>query len=57
MIDEYALPVDEDAPPGTYAVEVGMYNAKDMVRLPVIYAEDGRLPEDHVLLGQEVRVE
>ena len=57
VIDEYILPVDEDAPPGTYLIEVGMYDARNMVRLPVVDAQRGRLPEDRVLLDQEVRVE
>ena len=57
VIDEYAVPLDEDAPPGVYRIEVGMYNARDMIRLPVFDAEAGRLPEDRALLEQEVRVE
>ena len=57
VIDRHAIPLDEDASPGTYRIEVGMYNAKNMVRLPIVDASGGRLPEDRVLLGQEVRVE
>jgi hypothetical protein len=57
VVDEYEVTLSEEAPPGVYRVEVGMYNARDMVRLPVSDAEGNRMPEDRVLLGEEVRVE
>ena len=57
VVDEVEVSVPEDMPPGTYRVELGMYNARDMVRLPVTDAEGNRLPEDRVLLDEEVRVE
>jgi hypothetical protein len=57
VVDEYEVSLAEDAPPGAYHIELGMYNAKDMVRLPVTDAEGNPMPEDRVLLGEEVRVE
>ncbi len=57
VVDEYEVSLSEEAPPGTYRVEVGMYNARDMVRLPVTDAGGNRMPEDRVLLDEEVRVE
>jgi hypothetical protein len=56
VVDEYAVPLDVDAPPGIYRIEVGMYNARDLVRLPVTDASGARLPGDRYLLAQEVRV-
>ncbi|MBN1641476.1 MAG: hypothetical protein JXA09_09590 [Anaerolineae bacterium] len=54
IVDPYAIQVAVDAPPGAYAIEVGMYNPADMQRLPVI--DPGGAAGDRVLLGQvEVR--
>jgi hypothetical protein len=57
ICDEYEMLVQPDAPPGEYALEVGMYELGTMQRLPA-YDENGkRLPEDRVLLPQKVRIE
>jgi hypothetical protein len=49
VVDEYAIPVREDAPPGTYAVETGMYDLSTMLRLPVLSAE-AEVGGDRILL-------
>jgi hypothetical protein len=37
--DPYQIPVDLDAPPGIYTIQVGMYGLVDGVRLPVVGPE------------------
>ena len=55
IVDEYAFPVDADALPGDYILEIGMYDALTGERLPVV-VEEARVPGDRVLLGKvEVR--
>jgi hypothetical protein len=34
-MDEYALEVPRDVPPGEYQIRVGIYRASDGARLPV----------------------
>ncbi len=53
--DVYEFQVAEDAPPGIYVLEIGMYNPADQVRLPVFDA-NGAPRGDRVLFG-ELRVE
>jgi hypothetical protein len=36
IVDPYDIPVDPQAPPGSYVIEVGMYGLVDIERLPVI---------------------
>ena len=52
IVDEYDVPVDVDAPPGRYQIEIGMYDPRTVVRLPVFDADGARLPEDRLLLAQ-----
>lgn len=54
VVDRHRIPIDADAPSGTYRLEVGMYRAEDGARLTV--TSDGA-SSDHVLLPAEVRVE
>jgi hypothetical protein len=50
VVDTYEMPVREDAPPGEYRIEVGMYLLETMERLPA-YDESGiRLRDDRILL-------
>ena len=49
IADEYHIPLAEDAPPGVYAIEVGMYGLVDTARLPV-FASDGSPAGDAILL-------
>lgn len=50
IVDEYAIPVAPDAPPGTYRLEIGLYDPITGVRLPVL-SDDGEPAADHVVLG------
>jgi len=56
VADEYAIPVAPDAPPGTYVIEVGMYDAATGARLPVRNVEGQPVPGDRVLLDTTVEV-
>ncbi len=49
IADEYHIPLAEDAPPGVYAIEVGMYGLVDTARLPV-FAPNGSPAGDAILL-------
>jgi hypothetical protein len=49
--DNYALVIPKDAPPGSYAIEVGMYRLETLGRLPVRDTETGADQGDRVLLG------
>jgi hypothetical protein len=53
--DVYALHVTPGAPPGTYTVEVGLYDPATLRRLRVL-DEGGQPGADHVVLGS-VRIE
>lgn len=48
IVDDYAIPVSADAPPGLYQLEIGMYGLLDGHRLPVF--EDGERVGDHIFL-------
>jgi len=50
VVDEYDLPVAADALPGSYVIEVGMYDPETMGRLPV--TDPGGTFGDRVLLGR-----
>ncbi len=54
IVDPYAIPVDADAPPGQYQLEVGMYDPLDGTRLPVTI--DGVPAGDRILLEVTVEV-
>ncbi len=57
IIDAYDIPIDSDAPPGRYSIEVGLYNAATGERLPT-FTEGGESLGDRVLLESiEVRGE
>ena len=49
IVDRYAIPVDAQAPPGSYAVEVGLYHPATLERLPVL-DDRGQPAADHILL-------
>jgi hypothetical protein len=49
IADTYRLPLEADAPPGAYRVEVGVYLLRTMGRLPVIDAS-GRPTDDKLLI-------
>ena len=54
IVDEYAIPLSAQAPPGRYQVEVGMYLGASGQRLPVT-DDRGQPSGDHVILA-ELRV-
>lgn len=56
VVDEYALPVSALAPPGPHQIEVGMYDARDMTRLPIADSNGVPLPDNRVLLVPKVVV-
>jgi hypothetical protein len=47
--DTYHVPLDTDAPPGAYRVEVGVYLLQTMRRLPVLNV-DGHAVDDKLLI-------
>jgi hypothetical protein len=49
--DRYGLMLPPDAPPGEYALEVGMYDPATLERLPVHDSTGARIQEDRVLLN------
>jgi len=56
IVDEYQIPVRDDAPPGCYQIEVGLYDAATGLRLPVVDSTDQTLLGNHLLLAEEVTV-
>ncbi len=50
VVDDYEIRVDTGAPPGSYMIEVGMYDPETMARLPV--SDPGGTSGDRVLLGR-----
>lgn len=57
IIDEYEIPISPDAPTGTYQIEIGLYDARTIVRLPAVDAGGAPLPNDRVLLPHELQIE
>ncbi|MFL7811011.1 MAG: hypothetical protein AB8I80_20395, partial [Anaerolineae bacterium] len=57
VVDAYAIPVSASASPGAHVIEVGMYDPRDVTRLPVVDGTGSPLPDDRVLLSPEVVVE
>ena len=49
IVDEHTIPIAADAPPGTYTIEVGLYEPVGGGRLAVI-GEDGGVVGDHVIV-------
>jgi 4-amino-4-deoxy-L-arabinose transferase-like glycosyltransferase len=54
LVDEYQLILDPQAPPGTYEIEIGMYDSNSGRRLAV-WVDGTQMEGDRMLLG-EVRV-
>lgn len=51
IVDEYNIPIQPNAPPGQYVIEIGMYQLETMQRLPIINQE-GQVVGDRVLLEE-----
>lgn len=50
VTDSYTIPVNTDALPGEYIIEIGLYNAATGDRLPVLDEKGGNVVDDRVLL-------
>jgi hypothetical protein len=53
--DSYVVPVQTDAPQGTYHIIVGMYDPQTMQRLPVS-GKEGQVQGDSVLLEERIPI-
>jgi len=49
IVDEHAIPIATDAPPGAYRIEVGLYDPLSGARLAVV-GPDGAAVGDHVIV-------
>ncbi len=56
IVDEYDIPIQPDAPPGQYVIEIGMYQLDTGQRLPIIGPEGQVIVDDRVLL-EEITVQ
>ena len=56
IVDAYDIPIQPDAPPGRYTIEVGMYQVETGQRLPIINQE-GQVLDDRIVLLEEVAVQ
>jgi mannosyltransferase len=50
VVDEYALPIPADAPPGKYFAQVGMYDSQTRERLVVFDSRGNAFPQNRVPL-------
>lgn len=55
IVDRHLIEIQEDAPPGVYTIEVGMYGTDDGARL-VVNLGGQPVPEGRVLLETQVQV-
>jgi len=55
ITDPYEIPIDREAPPGRYTVEIGMYDATTMERLPTFDARGAPQGDNVPLIHIEVR--
>jgi hypothetical protein len=51
VVDRYAIPVRQGAPPGVYHLVVGMYNLATGERLPAVDEQGQRIPDDAITLS------
>jgi len=56
IVDEVVLPVAADAPPGTYHIAAGFYDASHGDRLPATDAAGQSLPSDQAILPVEITI-
>jgi len=56
IVDHYIIPLQEEAPPGDYRIEAGMYDFSSGQRLPVIDETGRRAEFDRVLLATPIQV-
>jgi hypothetical protein len=56
IVDRHELPLQPNAPPGTYWLEIGLYDPVTGQRLAAIESDGHRLPDDRVIL-QEMTIQ
>lgn len=56
IVDEYVIDLPPDAPPGDYAVAVGLYSAVDGHRLPITDQRGADVPDGRLLLPVTIQV-
>ncbi|MCD6518720.1 MAG: phospholipid carrier-dependent glycosyltransferase [Anaerolineae bacterium] len=56
IIDRYTIPVDKEATPGSYSLEIGLYDEATGIRLPAFNPQEARLEADRVFLPGVVQV-
>jgi hypothetical protein len=57
IVDDILLPVLADAPPGSYHIAVGLYDANSGLRPPVYDTTGAELPNDQILLPIQITVQ
>jgi len=56
VVDHHHLLIDDEAPPGVYRIEVGLYDGETMERLSVTDMATGVVLGDHVVLPTAVHI-
>lgn len=56
IVDSYQVPVAPEAAPGSYTLEIGMYDARTGERLPAVGPGGERLPGDRIVISRRVQV-
>ena len=56
VVDHHYLPIGDDASPGAYRIEVGLYDGEMMERLPIMDLGTGLVLDDHLILPATVYV-
>jgi hypothetical protein len=57
IVDDLTLPVDRDAPAGSYTIAIGMYDAQSGGRLPITDDLGQRLADDRAILPIMIAIE
>jgi len=57
FVDHHHLLLGDDASPGVYRIEVGLYDGETMERLPVMDLATGLALDDHLILPMTVHVD
>jgi len=51
VIDSYHIPVNPDAPPGEYVIEIGLYDGATGAPMPV-FDQEGLMLDNRILLAK-----
>lgn len=57
VVDHHHLLIDDEAPPGVYRIEVGLYDGETMERLPVSDMTTTVVLDDHLVLPAAVHID